>query len=121
MKYITITDVTSKIIEIREMKVLLDSDVASFYGVETHKIKQSAKNNPAKFPENYIITLTASEVEDLRSKNLIAGSRKSGVMPKAFTEKGLYMLATILRSPQATLTTLVIVETFAKIREEGSK
>ena len=119
VKGITISDVAAKIIEVRKMKVILDSDVAFLYAVDIRKIKQSIKNNPAKFPADYIISLNDNEAEDLQSKVLTANSGKSGVMPKAFTEKGLYMLATILRSPQATLTSLVIIETFAKMREQG--
>ena len=114
---ISITEVDTKIIEIRKMKVLLDSDVATLYGVLTKEVNQAVKNNPEKFPKGYIFTLKANEMEDLRSNILTANSSKSRVLPKAFTEKGLYMLATILKGPKATQTTLAIIETFAKIRE----
>jgi len=113
----SIIDVDSKIVEIRGIKVLLDSDVASLYGVATKEVNQAVKNNPDKFPEGYIISLKQNEIQNLRSKFLTANSSKSRVLPKAFSEKGLYMLATILKSPQATETTLAIIETFAKIRE----
>ena len=115
--YMQIINVDTKIVEIRKTKVILDSDVAFLYGVDTREINQAVKNNPAKFPKGYIISLKANEIEVLRSKVLIANSSKSRVLPKAFTEKGLYMLATILKSPKATRTTLAIIETFAKIRE----
>jgi len=112
-----IDDVDAKIVEIRNTKVLLDCDVALLYGVETKRINEAVKNNPKKFPEGYIITLDKNEknelVENFDQFNLI---KHSSAPLKAFTEKGLYMLATILKSPQATQTTLVIIETFSKIR-----
>ena len=113
----SIIDVDSKIVEIRGIKVLLDCDVASLYGVQTKEVNQAVRNNSDKFPEGYIISLKQNEIQDLRSKILTANLSKSRVLPKAFTEKGLYMLATILKSPQATQTTLSIIEAFAKIRE----
>jgi len=114
---IGIVDVDSKIIEVRGANVLLDSDVALLYGVQTKEVNQAIKNNPDKFPDGYVISLNDNELRVLRSKILTANSNMSRVLPKAFTEKGLYMLATILKSPQATQTTLAIIETFAKIRE----
>ncbi|MCL2801290.1 MAG: ORF6N domain-containing protein [Treponema sp.] len=111
-------NVDSKIVEVRKMKVLLDSDVAALYGVETKRINEAVKNNIDKFPKGYIISLNSKEIKDLRSKISTANNNsKTRVLPKAFTEKGLYMLATILKSPKATQTTLAIIETFAKIRE----
>jgi len=104
------------IIEIRSEQVLLDADVAQIYGVETKRINEAVKNNPDKFPNGYIITLDKSEWDSLKSK--FSTSTKGGKVkiPSAFTEKGLYMLATILKSPQATQATISIVETFSKIR-----
>ena len=110
-------DVDSKIVEIRKTKVLLDFDVAGLYGVQTKEVNQAVKNNLDKFPKGYILTVNKNEMQILRSKFLTANLSKSRVQPKAFTEKGLYMLATILKSPQATKTTLAIIETFTKIRE----
>jgi hypothetical protein len=98
------------------MKVILDSDVAELYGVETRDINKAVKNNPDKFPVGYIIELHTDELEDLRCKFSTAKFNKTRVSPKAFTEKGLYMIATILKSPQATQTTIAIIETFAKIK-----
>ena len=112
-----VIDVDSKIVKIRGVNVLLDCDIAILYGVETKRINEAVRNNPDKFPEGYIISLKNNEIRDLRSKFSTANSSKSRVLPKAFTEKGLYMLATILKSPQATDTTLAIIETFTKIRE----
>ncbi len=109
--------VEERIIEIRGQKVLLDRDVAALYGVETKRVNEAVKNNPEKFPSGYIFELTSEEKNSLRSKISTTNFTKSRVLPKAFTEKGLYMLATILKSKVATETTIAIVETFSKIRE----
>lgn len=84
--------VESRIIDLRGQKVILDYDVAALYGVETREINQAVKNNPEKFPDGYIIEIEKQEFINLRSKNLIANNPKSRILPKAFTEKGLYML-----------------------------
>ena len=99
----------------------MDSDVAELYGVETKRVNEAVSNNPEKFPEGYVWELTEEEVPALRSK--ISTLKKTGrgqhskYPPKAFTEKGLYMLATILKSPKAVETTIAIVEAYAKLRE----
>ena len=113
---IRLEEVESKIIEIRNQKVLLDSDVAVLYGVETKRVNEAVSNNPDKFPDGYIIDLTNNEWKTLKSK--FSTSIKGGKikLPKAFTERGLYMLATILKGSKATQTTLTIIETFARIK-----
>jgi phage regulator Rha-like protein len=86
--------------------------------VETRDINKSVKNNPDKFPKGYIIEVNNQELTDLRWKFSTTNiSSMTRVLPKAFTEKGLYMLATILKSKKAVETTLAIVETFTRIRE----
>ena len=110
-------EIEDKIITLRGQKVLLDRDVAALYGVETRDINKSVKNNPDKFPKGYIIELNDSELGKLRWKKSTTNLSKSRVLPKAFTEKGLYMLATILKSSRATNATFAIIETFAKLRE----
>jgi hypothetical protein len=105
------------IVELRGQSVLLDSDVAEIYGVETKRINEAVNNNPEKFPAGYIIELNKTEWDGLKSK--FSTSIKGGKvkLPSAFPEKGLYMLATILKSPQAVQATLAIIETFTKIRQ----
>lgn len=111
------SQVQSRIIEIRQMPVIVDADVAALYGVETKRVNEAVRNNPDKFPDDYMFTLTTEEVKDLRSKNSSTNlSPKSRTLPKAFTGKGLYMLATILKSKRATAVTFAIIETFAKVR-----
>jgi len=110
-------DIQNLILEIRSEKVIIDSDVANLYGVETRDINKAVKNNPTKFPDRYTFEITKEELESLRWKFSTTKLAKTRVLPKAFTEKGLYMLATILRSKRATQTTISIIETFAKVRE----
>lgn len=111
------SEVEDKIIKLRDQNVILDSDVAVLYGVETRDINKSVTNNPNKFPDGYILTTTKEELDDLRCKVSTTNLSKTRTLPKAFTEKGLYMLATILKSERATQTTIAIVETFTQIRE----
>jgi phage regulator Rha-like protein len=130
-------DVRDRIVTIRGKKVILDFAVAELYGVETKEINRAVKNNPRKFPDGWVFELDKQELEDLRCKFFTANvadnqddedlqskiltanlpSAKSRVMPKAFTERGIYMLATILTGDQAIDTTITIVDTFAKLHE----
>lgn len=112
-----IPDVEGKIISLRGQQVILDCDVAELYGVQTKEINQAVKNNPRKFPEGYIFELDDQEFSALRSKILTTKFQKTRQLPKAFTERGLYMLATILKGERAEQTTLAIVETYAKLKE----
>ena len=91
------------------------------YHVETKRINEAVRNNPDKFPDGYVIELTSEESSCLRSKistlDKLGRGQHTKYNLKVFTEKGLYMLATILKSPVATSTTILIIEAFAKIRE----
>ncbi len=117
MQVVKYDQVMDKISDIRGQKVIIDSDVADLYGVETKRINEAVSRNPEKFPEGYLIELTNDEWEPLKSQ--FATSIKGGKvkLPTAFTERGLYMLATILKSQRAVETTLAIIDTFAKVRE----
>ena len=114
-------NVEDKIITLRNQSVILDSDVADLYGVQTKEINQAVRNNPKKFPKGYILDIISEEYDSLRSKILTLEKSGRGqhakYLPKAFTEQGLYMLATILKGEKATETTIEIIETFTKIRE----
>lgn len=110
--------IENKIITIREQKVILDSDVAELYGVETKRINEAVKNNPDKYPDGYILYLSMDEAIASRSKiSTLKRGENLKYAPKAFSERGLYMLATILKSPKVTETTIAIIETFTKVRE----
>ena len=111
-------EIEERILTIQGQNVLIDRDVANLYDVETREINQAVKNNPDKFPEGYIILLDNEEKNELvKNFDRFNALKHSSVSPSAFTEKGLYMLATILKSKRATQTTIAIVETFTKIRE----
>ena len=115
MDIVKLEKIEDKII-IRNEQVLLDSDVAEIYGVKTKRINEAVKNNPDRFPDGYLLEMTEEESENLKSKFSTSSWGGKRYTPKVFTERGLYMLATILKSEQAVQTTLAIIETFAKIR-----
>ena len=116
MDFVKLEKIEDKIIIIRNEQVLLDSDVAEIYGVETKRINEAVKNNPDRFPDGYLLEMTEEESENLKSKFSTSSWGGKRYTPKVFTERGLYMLATILKSQQAVQTTLAIIETFAIIR-----
>ena len=111
-------EVEDKIAVIRREQVIADADVAALFGVETKRVNEAVRNNPDKFPPHYMFELSKSELFDLRSKiSSTKVSTKSRTATKVFTERGLYMLATILHSTRATAVTFAIIEIFAKVRE----
>ena len=96
---VTTNDVKDRIIVLRDCPVLLDCDVAELYGVETKRVNEAVRNNPNKFPSGYIFELNRNEkAEVVEIFDHLDKLKFSRVMPTAFTEKGLYMLATILKS-----------------------
>ena len=118
MKTKLLPQVEEKIITLRNQQVILDCDVAELYGVETKEINQAVRNNPEKFPEGYIWAVDDQEKNELvKNFDRFEKQKHSSVLPRAFTEKGLYMLATILKSPRAVQTTIAIVEAYAKLKE----
>jgi len=118
MSIIKFETIENKLIKYKEQFVIVDSDLAQLYGVETREINQAVGNNPDKFPDEYIIELTKEEKAELiKNFDRFNNLKHSTVTPKVFTEKGLYMLATIIKSKIATETTLNIIETFAKVKE----
>ena len=117
MNMIKIEEIKELIVELNGQKIIVDKDIAELYGVETRDINKAVKNNPEKFPNGYMYEVSDQEFEYLRWKFSTAKFAKTRTNPKVFTEKGLYMLATILKSTKATQATLMIIETFSKIRE----
>ena len=115
---VTSEDVEERVLVLRNQRVLIDSDVAELYGIETKRVNEAVRNNPEKFPYGYIFVLDKYEkqevVENFDHLNKLKFSK---VQPTAFTERGLYMLATILKSERAISTTLAIVDTFVQGRE----
>ncbi|NLO17919.1 MAG: ORF6N domain-containing protein [Arcobacter butzleri] len=112
-----INSISDKIYTIRGIQVMLDRDLAELYGVETKHINQAVKNNIDKFQDDFYFELSDNEFEILRSNLLTTDFSKTRVNPKVFTEQGVYMLATILKSKIATQTTVQIIRTFAHMRK----
>ena len=118
MQKMNIETVSCKVITLRDMQVIVDRDVAEIYGVTTRDINKAVKNNPTKFPDGYIISLSTDEKKELvENFHRFEPLKHSTVMPHAFTEKGLYMLATIIKSKVATEATIAIIETYTKLRQ----
>ena len=118
-------EIRQKLITIRGQLVLVDRDVAALYGVETKALNQAVKRNAERFPHGYVFQLDDREFANWRSQIVTSNlstddeaSIKMGIRraPYVFTEKGLYMLATVLKSDRAVRTTLAIVETYAQVR-----
>ena len=114
---VSMREIEEKIVIIRGMEVIADADVAALYGVETRRVNEAVRNNPEKFPPHYVFELTMNELRGLMSKistsKVSTNNRKS---TKVFTERGLYMLATILSGERARDVTFAIIETFYKVR-----
>jgi hypothetical protein len=108
--------IENKIYLIRNMEVMLDSDLAEIYGVETRIINQAVQRNPEKFPDDLMFEISLVEFENLRSQNVTSSWGGRRYSPKVFTEQGVYMLATVLKSQKAIGVTLAIMRTFTKIR-----
>lgn len=115
---VTMQDVEKRMIVLRNQSVLIDADVAELYGVLTKEVNQAVRNNPDKFPYGYLFELDKYEkAEVVKNFDHLKKLKFSKVAPTAFTERGLYMLATILKGKRAVETTIAIVDTFVQIRE----
>lgn len=118
MKSLKTDDVQNLVVKLRGQDVLLDRDVATLYGVKTKEVNQAVRNNPNKFPFGYIFEVDRFEREELvKNFDRFKTLKHSTVAPTAFTERGLYMLATILKSEAAVKATIAIIDTFTQVRE----
>jgi hypothetical protein len=110
--------IKSKIILINDKPVILDRDVAEIYGVETKELNQAVSRNKDKFPERYLIEVGDKEKNELVTNcDRFASLKHSTARPKCFTEQGLYMIATILKSKRAKDVTMQIIDTFTEFRQ----
>ncbi|WP_026727298.1 ORF6N domain-containing protein [Flavobacterium denitrificans] len=111
--------ISNKIYFIRGQKVMLDRDLALLYQVETKVLKQSVKRNISRFPEDFMFELNKSEFENWRSQFVTSNSDKIGLRyaPMAFTEHGVMMLSSILKSDKAIQTNIQIMRIFTKVRQ----
>ena len=111
--------VGSKILVLRNQKVILDSDLAELYGVPVKQLNQQVKRNRDRFPSDFVFTVTSAEYEDLRSQNATSSSKHGGrrYLPHAFTEHGAIMAATVLNSKRAIEMSVFVVRAFVRMRE----
>jgi hypothetical protein len=111
-------NIESKIYTIRGVNVMIDRDLAKLYQVETRRVNEQVKRNIERFPDDFMFQLTKDEFENLMSQNAISSLEWGGVrkLPYVFSEQGVYMLATVLKSDVATQVTLSIMRTFTKLK-----
>ena len=110
--------ILSKIYNVRGKQVMLSQDLAELYQVETKVLNQQVKRNIGKFPERYMFQLTQDEHDRLRSQNVtLKRGQHIKYLPYAFTEHGILMLSSVLRSRLADQINILIIDTFVKIRE----
>jgi len=108
-----------RILTIRGQKVILDADLAELYGVPTKALNQAVKRNVARFPHDFVFTLSAEEVDELNRSHTVTGSQKHRdprFPPHAFTEHGAIMAANVLNSAHAVQMSVFVVRTFVKMR-----
>lgn len=107
------------ILLIRGQKVVLDSDLAELYGVETRVLVQAVHRNRERFPSDFMFQLTKEEFDNLRSQSVISSSGWGGrrYPPYAFTEQGVAMLSSVLRSKRAVLVNIEIMRAFVRLRQ----
>jgi hypothetical protein len=111
-------DAEKKIFILRGMKVILDADLAALYGVRTHRLNEQVKRNAERFPADFVFQLTENEAAGLISRFAISKSGRGGrrSLPFAFTEHGALMAASVLNSPRAVETGILVVRAFVKLK-----
>lgn len=110
--------IIKKIVLLRNEKVLLDVDLAELYGVETRVLKQAVRRNADRFPEDFMFQIRADEVDQLVSQNVIPDKKQlGGAFPFAFTEIGIAMLSSVLKSERAIEMNIYIMRTFVALRK----
>lgn len=111
--------IENKILLLRGKKVMLDEDLANLYGVETKQLKRQVKRNLARFPEDFMFTLTQKEYQEFLRCQI--GTLKKGgyskYLPYAFTEQGVAMLSSVLRSERAVQVNIAIMRVFVQLKE----
>ena len=111
--------VGSKILILRNQKVILDTDLAELYGVPVKRLNEQLKRNPQRFPRDFLFTLTREEYKHLRSQNATSSFAHGGrrYLPHAFTEHGAIMAATVLNSRRAVEMSVFVVRAFVQMRQ----
>lgn len=115
---VSVQRITHSILIVRGQNVLLDADLATLYGVETKTLLQAVKRNLERFPEDFMLQLSAEEWSNLRSQNVTSSAQHGGrrYAPYAFTEQGVAMLSSVLKSSGAIAVNIEIMRTFVRMR-----
>jgi hypothetical protein len=114
---VPIERIANKIYFIRETKVMFDRDLAELYGVETKVLKQAVRRNIKRFPNDFMFELTKDEFENLRSQIVTSSWGGARYIPMAFTEQGVAMLSTVLKSDRAIQVNIQIMRAFTQLRQ----
>ncbi len=127
---IVTANIESRILLIRGQKVMLDTDLAELYGIETKRLNEQVRRNIERFPEDFMFQLTADEIADLRSQNVTSSLRSQiatsnspvgrggrRYLPYVFTEHGALMLGNVIKSERAVEMSLMVVRAFVRMRE----
>ena len=111
--------VGTRILVLRNQKVILDTDLADLYGVSVKRLNEQIKRNPKRFPADFLFTLTGEEYQNLKSQNATSSSTHGGrrYLPNAFTEHGAIMAATVLHSRRAIDMSIFVVRAFVQMRQ----
>ena len=109
--------IANKIYFIRNQKVMLDRDLAILYGIETKVLNQAVKRNMSRFPEDFMFQLTEIEFQNLKSQIVTSSWGGSRKLPSAFTEHGVLMLSSVLKSDKAIQVNIQIMRIFTKVRQ----
>src|SRR5262249_27331381 len=111
--------VGSKIVVLRNQKVILDTDLADLYGVSVKRLNEQVKRNPKRFPPDFLFTLTDREYQNLKSQTATSSSTHGGrrYLPHAFTEHGAIMAASVLNSKRAIDMSIFVVRAFVQMRQ----
>ena len=111
-------EINSKILTLRREQVIIDSDLAELYGVTTKRLNEQVKRNSERFPSDFMFQLNENEKKEVVAKCDHLNTLKfSYVNPYVFTEQGIYMLASVLKSKKAIEVNIAIIRTFKKLRE----
>jgi len=111
-------EISSRIYTIRSEQVMIDRDLAELYGVETKRLNEQVKRNSERFPSDFMFQLNENEKNELVAKcDRFNSIKHSTTNPNAFTEQGIYMLSSVLKSQKAIEVNIAIIRTFKKLRE----
>ncbi len=114
---ISVEAIAGKIYLIRGTKIMLDKDLATLYGVETKALKQAVRRNIKRFPSNFMFELTKDEFQNLRSQIVTSSWGGARYIPMAFTEQGVAMLSSVLKSDRAIEVNIQIMRVFTRLRQ----